>query len=104
MKHCSSCGADSPEQAKFCIRCGKPLAQAENAAPDFAPFSAPKPSPYASLPHIPSSAKGSYEDRDRFQSEPESQGLSFFWRFLIGFGSLILAALLKQELLNNLIH
>ena len=27
MKHCSSCGADSPEQSKFCIRCGKPLAQ-----------------------------------------------------------------------------
>ncbi len=102
MKHCSSCGADSPEQAKFCIRCGKPLA--ENAEPASAPASAPKPSPYASLPHIPDSSKGAYEDRDRFQSEPESSGMPFFLRFLIGFGSLILTALLKQALWDSLIH
>lgn len=104
MKHCSSCGADSPEQAKFCIRCGKPLAQAENAAAASAPSSAPKPSPYASLPHIPSSAKGPYEDRDRFESEPESEGMPFFLRFLIGLGLLILSALLKQALWDSMIH
>lgn len=100
MKHCPSCGHESPEQAKFCIRCGKPLAApAENAAPASAPTSQPKPSPYAALPHIPSSAKGAYEDRDRFQSEPERA--PFFIRFLIGFGSLILAALLKAALLDR---
>ena len=38
MKHCPSCGHENPEQAKFCIRCGKPLAApAENAAPASAP-------------------------------------------------------------------
>jgi len=40
MKHCSSCGADSPEQAKFCIRCGKPLA--ESAHPGVSNKSTPK--------------------------------------------------------------
>lgn len=27
MKHCPSCGHENPEQAKFCIRCGKPLGE-----------------------------------------------------------------------------
>ena len=102
MKHCPSCGHENPEQAKFCIRCGKPLAEpAENAAPASAPTSQPKPSPYAALPHIPSSAKGPYEDRDRFQNEPESEGRPVFLRFLIGLGALFLAALLKKLLWNS---
>ena len=85
MKKCPSCGFEqSPENSRFCIRCGAPLSgeqpansggaqpdqnagpaatptqRARSAAPGAAP-SAPsvsRPSPYASLPHIPSSAKG----------------------------------------------
>ncbi len=84
MKKCPSCGFEqSPENSRFCIRCGTPLsgeqpvtpgdaqpgqstgpaaapAQRASSAPGAAP-SAPsvsRPSPYASLPHIPSSAKG----------------------------------------------
>lgn len=85
MKKCPSCGFDqSPENSRFCIRCGTPLSgeqpvtpgdaqpgqstgpaaapaqRASSTAPGAIP-SAPsvsRPSPYASLPHIPSSAKG----------------------------------------------
>ena len=83
MKKCPSCGFDqSPDNSRFCIRCGAPLSngqpatgdaqQSQSARPADAPMqrasafpgavpSAPgisRPSPYAALPHIPSSAKG----------------------------------------------
>ena len=83
MKKCPSCGFDqSPDNSRFCIRCGAPLSggqpatgdaqQSQNARPAAAPTqragvfpgAAPsasgvsRPSPYAALPHIPSSAKG----------------------------------------------
>lgn len=80
MKKCSSCGFEqNPDSSRFCIRCGAPLsgeqaastsfaqqnmrpaAPAQGANPSLAAPSAPgasRPSPYAALPHIPSSAKG----------------------------------------------
>lgn len=83
MKKCPSCGFEqSPDNSRFCIRCGAPLSggqpatgdaqQSQNARPAAAPMqkanafpgAAPsasgvsRPSPYAALPHIPSSAKG----------------------------------------------
>ena len=84
MKKCPSCGFEqSPDNSRFCIRCGAPLSGGQPAAAGPArqgqsawPASAPaqragvfsgaapsasgvsRPSPYAALPHIPSSAKG----------------------------------------------
>ena len=82
MKKCSSCGFEqNPDNSRFCIRCGAPLSGEQAAAspapqgqgawpanastqrtdpfPAASPASgASRPSPYATLPHIPSSAKG----------------------------------------------
>ena len=83
MKKCSSCGFEqNPDNSRFCIRCGAPLSGGQAAAagpaqqgqstwpanastqktgsfPAASPASgASRPSPYAALPHIPSSAKG----------------------------------------------
>ena len=84
MKKCPSCGFEqSPDNSRFCIRCGAPLSGGQPAAAGPArqgqsawPASAPaqragvfsgaapsasgvsRPSPYAALPRIPSSAKG----------------------------------------------
>lgn len=89
MKKCPSCGFDqSPDNSRFCIRCGAPLSggqpagdaqQSQSARPADAPtqrtgvFSGAAPSasgvsrlsPYAALPHIPASAKGGKSPRKK---------------------------------------
>ncbi len=62
MKKCPSCGYSNQDYSKFCISCGATLpAQTDDARPSPSSYAPPppepKPSPYASMPHIPESAK-----------------------------------------------
>ena len=104
MKKCPSCGFEqSPENSRFCIRCGTPLSGEQPANPGDAqpgqsagPAAAPaqragsapgaipsapsvsRPSPYAALPHIPSSAKGGrMSQRDKGNELLRGLGLIF---------------------------
>jgi hypothetical protein len=48
--HCTQCGRDNPEDARFCSTCGSPLAQTGTAPPPYS--TGEQPSPFGGADHL----------------------------------------------------